>query len=256
MVDDEKNNLIHICAKEGHVELFKYLLDKGVQVDAKNSRGLTPFDLTTNEQISSILKRYHKVTIYTSNEKSVNHLLNPMNNSLSINKKYIESITTNNTSGKNSVDTSGTNPATVRKTSCTTQNIPNLRLTHNYQDKNFSNVNSKNQGLTLLTSRNVDTFEQPMNMTINEAYGHLNKNLKTSDISNSNNEDYESNSENGSSSTPYSLDDEKIGPGHFVGIGKLGSGSFGDVYLVEKKSNKTRYAMKILEKSRILCKIY
>ncbi len=35
-------------------------------------------------------------------------------------------------------------------------------------------------------------------------------------------------------------------------IERLGKGSFGSVYLVEKKSNKKIYAMKVLEKEKVL----
>ena len=35
-------------------------------------------------------------------------------------------------------------------------------------------------------------------------------------------------------------------------IERLGKGSFGSVYLVEKKSSKVIYAMKVLEKEKIL----
>jgi serine/threonine protein kinase len=35
-------------------------------------------------------------------------------------------------------------------------------------------------------------------------------------------------------------------------IERLGKGSFGSVYLVEKKSTKQMFAMKVLEKSKVL----
>jgi serine/threonine protein kinase len=35
-------------------------------------------------------------------------------------------------------------------------------------------------------------------------------------------------------------------------IERLGKGSFGSVYLVEKKSTKNTYAMKVLEKQKVL----
>ena len=45
---------------------------------------------------------------------------------------------------------------------------------------------------------------------------------------------------------------ETIGPQSFVAHKLLGKGSFGEVYLVEKLSNKTLYAMKVLSKEKIL----
>ena len=43
----------------------------------------------------------------------------------------------------------------------------------------------------------------------------------------------------------------RCGPDQFVAHQLLGTGSFGEVYLVEKISNKKLYAMKILTKSKI-----
>ena len=50
--------------------------------------------------------------------------------------------------------------------------------------------------------------------------------------------------------------DEKIGPNDFSVHGLIGKGSFGEVYLVEKKSNKTLYAMKVLHKDKIMSIFY
>ena len=46
--------------------------------------------------------------------------------------------------------------------------------------------------------------------------------------------------------------DETIGPKSFVPIMMLGKGSFGEVYLVQKKSNKMFYAMKVLQKDKLM----
>jgi serine/threonine protein kinase len=43
-----------------------------------------------------------------------------------------------------------------------------------------------------------------------------------------------------------------VGLTSFNVIERLGKGSFGSVYLVEKKSSKSMYAMKVLEKSKVL----
>ena len=45
---------------------------------------------------------------------------------------------------------------------------------------------------------------------------------------------------------------EKIGPQSFVAHQLLGTGSFGEVFLVEKISNGKYYAMKVLTKAKIM----
>jgi len=47
------------------------------------------------------------------------------------------------------------------------------------------------------------------------------------------------------------LEEEKIGPQSFTVHALIGKGSFGEVYLVEKKDNGNYYAMKMLHKSKI-----
>ena len=49
-----------------------------------------------------------------------------------------------------------------------------------------------------------------------------------------------------------STDDEKIGPSHFIPLKMLGSGSFGEVYLVRDKRSGETYAMKVLSKAKIM----
>lgn len=45
---------------------------------------------------------------------------------------------------------------------------------------------------------------------------------------------------------------EKVGPANFIAHQLLGTGSFGEVFLVEKTSNQKYYAMKVLTKSKIM----
>lgn len=44
---------------------------------------------------------------------------------------------------------------------------------------------------------------------------------------------------------------EQIGPEMFMPIQLIGKGSFGEVYLVQMKSNSKLYAMKVLQKENI-----
>ncbi len=45
---------------------------------------------------------------------------------------------------------------------------------------------------------------------------------------------------------------EKVGPANFIAHQLLGTGSFGEVFLVEKISNSKYFAMKVLTKSKIM----
>lgn len=53
-------------------------------------------------------------------------------------------------------------------------------------------------------------------------------------------------------SIPKQPQSEIIGPDCFIVHGLIGKGSFGEVYLVEKKETKILYAMKVLHKSKIM----
>jgi serine/threonine protein kinase len=59
-------------------------------------------------------------------------------------------------------------------------------------------------------------------------------------------------SNNSNSNKNSHADDEKIGPNNFIPIKMLGSGSFGEVYLVKEKKTSKLYAMKVLSKQKIM----
>ena len=229
ILDEEKNNLVHICAAKGHVELLKYILEKNPQADLKNLHGFTPLDLTVNEKIKELLNdylkknsnQYHKVTIHNSSDKSANNLLNKLSSLYNSSQKNLEGILNSNKYDDNSKKT-------------------NLCFNPSALTLDMSNTNR-----VTLTSRN---FGDQMKIHESSYFGQ-----GGSDISSIDNK---SNSENDSTNTPLSQDDDRVGPASFLCHALLGRGSFGEVYLVEKKSNKTLYAMKILSKNKIMCKFF
>jgi protein-serine/threonine kinase len=50
----------------------------------------------------------------------------------------------------------------------------------------------------------------------------------------------------------FSVEEEKTGASEFICLALLGKGSFGEVYLVEKKNTNMIYAMKVLSKDKIM----
>lgn len=59
-------------------------------------------------------------------------------------------------------------------------------------------------------------------------------------------------SSNNSNTNSQATDDEKVGPQNFLPIKMIGSGSFGEVYLVKERKTSNFYAMKVLSKQRIM----
>jgi len=53
-------------------------------------------------------------------------------------------------------------------------------------------------------------------------------------------------------STALNSPKRKFNPDRFRIINLIGRGSFGEVYLVEEKETKRKYAMKVLHKSKII----
>jgi hypothetical protein len=78
--------------------------------------------------------------------------------------------------------------------------------------------------------------------------------LFRNDISSEENQSVSYSEQESKSPLSNSMDEEKICPQSFICHALLGKGSFGEVYLVEKKNTKCLYAMKVLSKDRIMGK--
>ena len=113
------------------------------------------------------------------------------------------------------------------------------------KDKEKDNNFIKNKSKEIKTSKT--TFN---NINNNNTNGNIKKNqINESDDDFDDIEELEDSFE--ASEDSDTNKEEKIGPSNFVCLALLGQGSFGEVYLVQKKDSNDFYAMKVLDKCRI-----
>ena len=110
--------------------------------------------------------------------------------------------------------------------------------------KTIENKNSKGKNLENSINNNCNLSKL--------SQGHKNKNLSLDSINKTKllEKTVECNSHTRPILNPKIK--EKVSLSNFTCLAKLGKGSFGEVYLVEKNNTKQKYAMKVLRKDRIL----
>lgn len=98
----------------------------------------------------------------------------------------------------------------------------------------------------MFNSRPQDSAQNKFNTDLSQKY-----NQKVKDSNNKSSINSENTTDENSGGGSFN-NEEKVGPQHFLVHGLIGKGSFGEVYLVEKKSNNMLYAMKVLHKSKVM----
>jgi hypothetical protein len=115
----------------------------------------------------------------------------------------------------------------------TKENTSNNHIEEKYEN---TRSQSRSQSQTLTQSQ-----------TLSQSQNHS--------VSNPNTTNNKSNTESVEGESAFncvSIDEERIGPQTFICHALVGKGSFGEVYLVEKRNTKTLYAMKVLSKDKIM----
>lgn len=126
----------------------------------------------------------------------------------------------------------------------------NIIETLNSNEMKKTNDKEEDSGLE---ERRVNSSEKP-----NELVSLINVSGSSEEIMNSSNEisgndDFEdSENQMDQGNKDSQSEHEKIGPSSFICLGLLGKGSFGEVYLVKQKKTSQLYAMKVLDKDRIM----
>jgi hypothetical protein len=262
LLDAEKNNPLHLTAQLGHLELLKFLLDRYPQADSKNIYGKTPIEIASSAKIKILLQEYltsnsnlyHKVTIHKTNNKSANNLI--------LNFKSNNRCESNNFGNVPRMTEHKQKGAHVKYQSefrvNSSQNSDSSSKFSNTNGSNFGNkinvnINIKDN-IIIDSDKSGDNIQNVNNIKAKEALkiisvtDRLFKNEGSSEENQSNGSEHECKSPLSNSLEAV----EKIVPSSFLCHALIGKGSFGEVYLVEKKNTKTFYAMKVLSKDKIM----
>ena len=133
---------------------------------------------------------------------------------------------------------------------------------HHVHNHNRDNNNKLNEVKNVMNSLNTMTSSnqkqnkiQNVEINLNDESTNSNNSFLNSTTNENNTTNTNNNNDNENASLSYSQEnqnEEKISLEMFICHSLLGKGSFGSVYLVEKKSTHKLYAMKVLNKSLIM----
>ena len=183
------------------------------------------------EEIIVNLKEKKRPTISSNSNLNINDhsKCNETNNKNNIIEKDIILIKKKKSNNESNNNNSISNNNINRKSE-NSSNITNS-INNNINNSNFNNRSSTNTNTNFNESNNNENYkENENNLNNNE---DINDYTEDENILNNNNKK------------------EKIGPNNFICLALLGQGSFGEVYLVNKKYTNEYYAMKVLDKKKI-----
>ena len=187
------------------------------------------------EEIIVNLKDKKRPTISSNSNLNVNECsnYNESNSKINIIEKEIKLINRkkNNDSNSQNVDTSNLKGKSYNSNNLTNNKNSNITNSINNDITNNSNMNNRSS-----TNTNTNFNESHNNENYKEIKNKRNNNVL---LNNYTEEDNMTNNKN------------KIGANNFICLALLGQGSFGEVYLVNKKNTNEYYAMKVLDKKKI-----
>ena len=185
-----------------------------------------------NRNISIGRKKSNVVNVSTSSNLKKNNIAsNKSTNKIQISKKNSVSNCSMNSQFTNRKSSLPLNNTTFHKT----------KTLHKFVTHSGKKAQT---GLNIQTNPNTSNNNINISIDNNEAFSRLNK---TEEMAKSYKEEniYNQISLN-------SIEEERVTPTSFICLAMLGRGSFGEVYLVQKISTKTLYAMKVLSKDRVM----
>ena len=187
------------------------------------------------EEIIVNLKDKKRPTISSNSNLNINECsnCNESNSKINIIEKEIKLINKkkNNDNNSQNIDISNINGKSYNSNNISNNKNSNITNSINNDGTNNSNMNNRSS-----TNTNTNFNESHNNENYKELKNKRNNNLL---INNYTEEENITNNKN------------KIGANNFICLALLGQGSFGEVYLVNKKNTNEYYAMKVLDKKKI-----
>ncbi|KAL4433330.1 hypothetical protein ABPG74_017434 [Tetrahymena malaccensis] len=247
--DEEQNTALHYAAQNGNAQLVNFLLFNEANIDSQNKQLITPLMfackeghedvcqllITAGADINNFDSKENTALHYASingHKKVVDILLRKP--SLFFKKKNLSNQEAYQLAGNDEVKKAFENFFQLQKQLLQSQQ--KLQI-HDTQQQNVQQMFQK-----------VPKSNNPEIQVENKSNGVYKKSSENDNKSSIN----EKTSTSDESKSSFGAQEEKVGPNDFIVHGLIGKGSFGEVYLVEKKGSQMLYAMKVLHKSKII----
>lgn len=261
---------LHEACALGNLEIVESLLAYKSDINAKNGKALTPIQMAVQNGHFKVFNLLHtkgaSLTVLDGNKNSLLHLAVLSNNEELVRyliKKRL-SATEKNQEGLTPIDLAQSTKLkallkeTQEKTNTKKEKKKKSTETDNFmknlpRTQNFLNAKGK-ANLTKEVSKKTNDKVQEKKVSVNVTDSEDLKSTTASKTPKKMPATETMFQDSDSEDLPEDIinpTQEKIGPSSFNVLTMIGKGSFGEVFLVEKKDTKLLYAMKVLNKSKI-----
>ncbi|CAD8119427.1 unnamed protein product [Paramecium sonneborni] len=256
--DNNKNSALHYAVLNQNISLVQALIFKQIQIDIMNSEEKTPFMLACIHGYMDI------ILILQEQGAKINHSDNEGNTSLHLACRFNQKNVVIFLLKMNGIEIQLNNEQKTPEQYINDQEIK--QLFYNYYQQSKSNLQNITEKRTKEKEQQIQNFlreyfKKSKKCQIKQTCSpihNLSLELKQKYMKNERTQKQiqlqqlfiNTPSTTDSMKQSKSKDDETVGPQQFKILGLLGKGSFGEVYLVQRKEKL--YAMKVLHKSLII----
>eukprot|EP00347_Sterkiella_histriomuscorum_P015797 403355646 len=267
--DVDGNTPAHFCAEYGHHDCLRFLLTKHPTLFAKNKEGKSPIDLSVSNEVLMTFEEYiqsAKHFLYAkdppqSQQIQQQNQIAPVQQQQQSSRRQTGQV--QDLKINKAIERLETNP--LEQQQFRNANSKQIQI-HVRQFKFYCLKETNGQKLNI---QKKQTFEMSVDMNLSSRQKTQAQQIQVTnqqqliqapDFSKTQYSTISNVAQNTmsqfSSGPPVQVVEEKeefrLGPSMFIPLKMLGSGSFGEVYLVKEKFTSQLFAMKILNKSKIM----